>query len=88
MPYRILIRDAFEPEQIDAAVRAYELALDVVLSSENAADYPDVKRNIALQIIAVGKESADFSIVDMTNWAVRRYFEKRKREISFARLTT
>lgn len=56
MPYRILIRDAFEPEQIDAAVRAYELALDVVLSNENAADDPDVKRNIALQIIAVSKE--------------------------------
>jgi hypothetical protein len=73
MPHRKIIRDAFEPEQIEIAVRAYERALDFARTSGDGDGDPRLKENIAHQIIEAGKESPTLSFLELTNRTIARY---------------
>lgn len=76
MPHQRL-REVFGPEQLEVAIKAYEKALEFITSSGDADDDPRVEENIAIQIIAVGRESPNLSFVELTNRAISRYREKR-----------
>jgi hypothetical protein len=73
MPHRKIIRDAFCPEYIDVAVKAYDRVLEFLAASGDAEGDPNVKENLAAQIIAAGHESPSFSFVDIANRAISRY---------------
>ncbi|GEM_PF-2697897 len=70
---RNLARDAFTPEEVAIAARAYERALDFVLGSGYDDGDPNVKENIAVHIIEAAKELPQMTLVALANRAIARY---------------
>ena len=77
MPQKRIIREAFGPEQIEIAVKAYERALEFVVSSGDGDGDPNVKENIAVHIIAAGHDVPNFTFMELANRAISRYRVRR-----------
>jgi hypothetical protein len=73
MPPRKPIRDAFTPEQITLIVQAFERALALVLRAGYDEGDPDVRDNLAAQIVEAGKEVPELLPTDVANSAIARY---------------
>jgi hypothetical protein len=70
---KLIIRNGFEPGEVDIAVKAFERAAEFLRSSGDADDDPDFERNLARHIVKVGKELRDIAFLELANRAISLY---------------
>lgn len=77
MPHRLIIRDGFNPAEVDIAVKAFNRAAEFLRSAGDADDDQDFERNLARHIVKVGKEQSVVSFLELANRAISLYRVQR-----------
>lgn len=77
MPHRQIFHDAFDPDDLQIAIRAFDRALLFLTESGDADDDPKVKVNLAQQIISIMQGSQRLTFLEVTNRAIAAYRHHR-----------
>lgn len=73
--------EVFDPEQIAVIEKAYLRALEFVKRSGDADGDPNVRENIAMHIIVLGRDDETPNLLRITNGAIARYRVQRAQEL-------